>query len=293
MPSRRATAIAVVRLSPVSMTIAMPSACSAVSAGAVVVLDRIGDGDDAGGLAVDGDEDRGRAVAPAAARLRRRARRLRCRARRGSGRCRARRAGARPCRWRPCRSANRSRAPARARSCARRRPATIAAASGCSLARSTLAARRSNARLRRSPPRPDARPPSACPRSACRSCRRTSVSTFSMRSSASAFLIRTPACAPRPTPTMIDIGVARPSAQGQAMISTRDGRHQAEGEARLRTEDRPGGKGQHGDRDHGRARTRPTPDRPAAGSARGCAAPPPPSARSAPASCRGRPSRRA
>ena len=48
----------------------------------------------------------------------------------------------------------------------------------------------------------------------------TSVSTFSKRSSASAFLISTPARAPRPTPTMIDIGVARPSAQGQAMIST-------------------------------------------------------------------------
>ena len=48
----------------------------------------------------------------------------------------------------------------------------------------------------------------------------TSVSTFSSRSSASAFLISTPACAPRPTPTMIDIGVARPSAQGQAMIRT-------------------------------------------------------------------------
>ena len=30
----------------------------------------------------------------------------------------------------------------------------------------------------------------------------------------------TPACAPRPTPTMIDIGVASPSAHGQAMIST-------------------------------------------------------------------------
>ena len=29
-----------------------------------------------------------------------------------------------------------------------------------------------------------------------------------------------PAAAPRPTPTMIDIGVARPSAQGQAMIRT-------------------------------------------------------------------------
>ncbi len=48
----------------------------------------------------------------------------------------------------------------------------------------------------------------------------TSVSIFSIRSSASAFLINTPASAPRPTPTMIDIGVARPSAQGQAMIST-------------------------------------------------------------------------
>ena len=48
----------------------------------------------------------------------------------------------------------------------------------------------------------------------------TSVSTFSMRSSASAFLISTPSSAPRPTPTMIDIGVASPSAQGQAMIST-------------------------------------------------------------------------
>src|SRR6202012_668358 len=48
----------------------------------------------------------------------------------------------------------------------------------------------------------------------------TSVSTFSSRSNASAFLISTPSCAPRPTPTMIDIGVASPSAQGQAMIST-------------------------------------------------------------------------
>ena len=32
--------------------------------------------------------------------------------------------------------------------------------------------------------------------------------------------MRTPASAPRPTPTMIDMGVARPSAQGQAMMST-------------------------------------------------------------------------
>ena len=48
----------------------------------------------------------------------------------------------------------------------------------------------------------------------------TRVSTFSIRSSASAFLMSTPASAPLPTPTMIDMGVASPSAQGQAMIST-------------------------------------------------------------------------
>jgi hypothetical protein len=33
-------------------------------------------------------------------------------------------------------------------------------------------------------------------------------------------LTRTPAVAPRPVPTMIDIGVASPSAHGHAMIST-------------------------------------------------------------------------
>ena len=48
----------------------------------------------------------------------------------------------------------------------------------------------------------------------------TSVSTFSINSSASALRTSTPACAPRPVPTMIDIGVANPRAQGQAMIST-------------------------------------------------------------------------
>ena len=41
-----------------------------------------------------------------------------------------------------------------------------------------------------------------------------------MRSSASASRISTPCWAPRPTPTMIDIGVARPSAHGHAMMST-------------------------------------------------------------------------
>ena len=47
-----------------------------------------------------------------------------------------------------------------------------------------------------------------------------SVSIVRSRSIASASRNRTPACAARPVATMIDIGVARPSAQGQAMIST-------------------------------------------------------------------------
>ena len=43
---------------------------------------------------------------------------------------------------------------------------------------------------------------------------------FSNCSRASAFLIRIPSCAARPMPTIIDIGVAKPSAQGQATINT-------------------------------------------------------------------------
>ena len=54
MPKRLATASAVVRLSPVSMTTRTPAATSALSASGVRGLDRIGDGDDAGRLAVDG-----------------------------------------------------------------------------------------------------------------------------------------------------------------------------------------------------------------------------------------------
>jgi len=47
-----------------------------------------------------------------------------------------------------------------------------------------------------------------------------SVSTAAIRSRASASLISTPACAPRPAAVVIEIGVASPSAQGQAIIST-------------------------------------------------------------------------
>ena len=68
--------------------------------------------------------------------------------------------------------------------------------------------------------RPRPRSAWACPSVSVPVLSTTSVSTFSISSSASAFLTSTPACAPRPVPTMIDIGVARPSAHGQAMIST-------------------------------------------------------------------------
>ena len=108
----------------------------------------------------------------------------------------------------------------RARAPRSRAPATIAAASGCSLPRSRLAASRSSVVSSKPASGDDRRPAAACLRSACRSCRRRACRPSRRRSSASAFLISTPAVAPRPVPTMIDIGVARPSAHGQAMIST-------------------------------------------------------------------------
>ena len=48
----------------------------------------------------------------------------------------------------------------------------------------------------------------------------TSVFTLPNTSNASAFFTKTPTVAPRPVPTMIDIGVANPNAQGQAIIRT-------------------------------------------------------------------------
>ncbi len=57
-------------------------------------------------------------------------------------------------------------------------------------------------------------------RSACRSCRRPACRPAPAPRAPRRCAISTPASAPRPVPTMIDIGVARPSAHGQAMIST-------------------------------------------------------------------------
>src|ERR1035438_8422420 len=99
---------------------------------------------------------------------------------------------------------------------------TIAAASGCSLTRSRLPASRRISL----PVMPgkisvvDIATTFGFPSVSVPVLSKTIVSTFSIVSSASAFLISTPACAPRPVPTMIAIGVAKPSAHGQAMIRT-------------------------------------------------------------------------
>ena len=99
-------------------------------------------------------------------------------------------------------------------------PSTIAAASGCSLPFSSAAASRRTSFSSKPGGRSRLRSSVGLPSVSVPVLSTTSVSIFSISSSASAFLTRTPAVAPRPVPTMIDIGVARPSAHGQAMIST-------------------------------------------------------------------------
>src|SRR3989344_5634270 len=64
-----------------------------------------------------------------------------------------------------------------------------------------------------------------------------------MRSMAAASLNNTPCVAPFPVATMMDMGVAKPSAQGQAMISTDT--------ARIRPEESPAKECQEGNADHG------------------------------------------
>ena len=128
---------------------------------------------------------------------------------------RARRRGPR----RRVRDAPRSPPPARAGSRAARRP--------------PRSPRRADARSRArgSPRHPEASLPRRLPPATTSTSRgrpsvsvpvlsKTSVSTPRSFSIASALRKSTPAVAPRPIATAIDIGVARPSAQGQAMIST-------------------------------------------------------------------------
>jgi len=98
-------------------------------------------------------------------------------------------------------------------------PATTAEASGCSLPCSRLAARR-NSSVSSIPAAGTTASRRGLPSVSVPVLSTSSVSTFSIVSSASAFRKRTPAVAPRPVATMIEIGVARPSAQGHAMMRT-------------------------------------------------------------------------
>ena len=218
MPSLAATACAVVRLSPVSMTMRMPSARRLASAAGVVAL--IGS---ATAMIPAGRPSTATNIAVAPSR-------------RSASARDSRSALATP------RSLNRPALPT-----ATARPpivpvtplpvtdakpvaslsstprslaeATIAAASGCSLARSRLAPS-ANTVASSKPSAGTTATTRGLPSVKVPVLSTTSVSIFSKRSSASASLISTPAVAPLPTPTMIDIGVARPSAQGQAMITT-------------------------------------------------------------------------
>ena len=124
------------------------------------------------------------------------------------------------------------------------------APSGCSLLCSRLAA---NAITRSHPPRsPRPKPRVGFPSVSVPVLSTTRVSTFSRISSASAFLISTPASAPRPVPTMIAMGVASPSAQGQAMISTATALTSACAKRGCGPEQAPSHKGQRRDGNHHR-----------------------------------------
>ena len=68
----------------------------------------------------------------------------------------------------------------------------------------------------------------------------TIVSTRRVDSSTSGPLISTPSCAPRPVPTSSAVGVARPNAHGQAMISTETAAREGSGRGPPRPASRPG-----------------------------------------------------
>ena len=137
------------------------------------------------------------------------------------------------------------------------------------------------------------RSPSACPSVSVPVLSTTSVSTFSMRSSASAFLISTPAlrAAPDADHDRHRRGEAQRAGAGDDQHADRGDQRRRRSAAPARTS--PRRRRRPAPRRSPSARTSRRPGRPAAGSARGCAAPRPPSARSATAACRGRPCRRA
>ena len=120
-----------------------------------------------------------------------------------------------------------------------RASATMASASGCSLPWSRLAASRSTSASAKPVCRNCSRK-AGRPRSAFRSCRRPACRSCAAARSPRHRGTRCRRWRRVRSPTMIDIGVARPSAQGQAMISTATALTSRESPARLRPEQAPG-----------------------------------------------------
>ena len=186
-PPRRSSA-----LSPVSITMRGRRAWSARSRPRVVALIGSATREQTGRAAVDGHEHTVCPSLPQRVGVRSSTRPSDAAALRAARRCRARPRARRRARRRPGPVTDSKPVTAGSSSRASRAPATIAAASGCSLARSRLAARRSTSV---SSNRPTGCTPTrrGCPSVSVPVLSTTSVSTLSIRSSASAFLISTPA----------------------------------------------------------------------------------------------------
>ena len=132
------------------------------------------------------------------------------------------------------------------------RPAArMAAPSGCSLPRSSEAARSSSSVSAK--PGTGLRAVTAGrPRVSVPVLSNTTVSIRPADSRACPPRTRMPVSAPRPVPTMIAVGVARPMAQGQAMTTTVTNASQRERQPRLRPEGQPGHEGQRRQDEHDR-----------------------------------------
>ena len=233
-PRRRRRA-AVASLSPVSRTVRSPSACSRCDRLGGRRLDRVGHGQQPAHLAVPGDEHRGAAAAPRRPAGRRRA------PPGSAGSTPPAATGARsatprppttPSTPRPSRLTNDSTGSSALRS---RAAAAIACATGCSEASSSAPATASSsassmpsaATISASAIRPVVTVPVLSS---------TIVSTRRVDSRISGPLISRPSCAPRPVPTSSAVGVASPSAHGQAMISTATAAREREREVLARAD---------------------------------------------------------
>ena len=274
----RATASAVVRLSPVSMTTRTPAAAQRPQRGRRRRLDRIGDGDHAGGLSVDRDEDR---------------------------RSRRRGAAARPP---PRSSSSRRQRSARKSAVADRHGAAVdRAATPLPASASKVRAPRQGQPLLLAPPRRS--PPPAGVRSTAPGWRRGAARSSAAKPGAArngddarlafgqrAGLVddqRVDLLQPLQRLGVLDQHARlraapdadhdrhrrrQPERAGAGDDQHRHRGHQSVGEARLGTEQSPRRRRRGRRRRRPAARTSPTPDRRDAGSARGCAAPWPPSA---------------